>query len=61
MSNPLTPQDRQSIVFRKLMDRWTERLDTLRKQNDCDQSEALTAATRGRISEVKAMLALDKD
>lgn len=61
MSEPLTKQDRQSPVFRKLMERWTERLDYLRRQNDSTQSPEATERLRGAINECKILLALDAD
>jgi hypothetical protein len=57
----LTKDERDSKLWRKLMKHWEERLTSLRIQNDSDRSETDTALLRGRIAEVKANMALDKD
>lgn len=50
--------DRQSLTWTKLREHYESRLNTLRRQNDGDLDERQTAKLRGRIAEVKAMIAL---
>lgn len=57
----LNVQELQSPVWVKLRDHLNERLDYLRKQNDCVMTEQATASLRGQILQVKALLAIDKD
>lgn len=57
----LTADERESKLWRKLSDHFTERLASLRIQNDGDKSDIETAKLRGRISELKACIAFDKD
>lgn len=57
----LEVSDRQSVTWARLSSYCDDRLATLRAQNDADMSEVETAKLRGRIAEVKAMLALAKD
>lgn len=58
----LTPGERNSAVWHKLSLHFEERLKSLRTKNDnlaLDATE--TAALRGRIAEIVALTALDKD
>lgn len=57
----LTDQDKLYPAFKKLIDYWNQRIDTLRQLNDKPQSELETAMLRGRIDEVKMMLKLQED
>lgn len=66
MNDPKPPfklslEDRESLVWKRLMTHFGERLEVLRTQNDGDKSEAETAKLRGRIAELKAILALNKE
>lgn len=56
----LTEQDKQSSLWRKLKDRAEHDLDALRKRNDAPNDEVTTALLRGRIHQIKELLALDK-
>ncbi len=61
MTEPvLTPHDRQSAVWQKLKAHLDARLATLRVQNDTMPMDR-TEKHRGRIVEVKALLALGED
>lgn len=55
---PLTPADCQSAAWIKIKEHYTQRLDTLRKQNDANLGAEATAKIRGRIAEAKRILAL---
>ncbi len=55
----ITESDKQNPLWRKLQDYWAQRLDVLRKKNDCDRDEKATATLRGQIAEVKSMMSLD--
>ena len=57
----LTPADRRSPLWLLLEAHYTERLATLRAQNDADKPADKTATLRGQIAEVKALLDLAKD
>lgn len=57
----LDPRDKYDPVFKKLMQHFTERLATLRAQNDGALDPIETANMRGRIAEVKGFLALAQD
>ena len=54
----LTPIEQQSAVWKKLSSHMAARLDELRRKNDGDASEVETARTRGRIAQLKELLAL---
>lgn len=56
----LTDGDRMSPVWMKLMKQWALQLEVLRNQNDGDKSDTETAKLRGRIAQLKAVMALDK-
>ena len=57
----LTRDEKESKLWKRLLEHCESRLQTLRMQNDGDKSEIETAKLRGRILEVKAFLGLDKD
>ena len=57
----LTIEQRRSTLWRALMDQWTERLQSLRQDNDRPHTESETAALRGRIAELKACMLLDQE
>jgi hypothetical protein len=57
----LSTEDKRSPLWGRLMARCERRLADLRIQNEGDKSEVETATLRGRIAEVKALLALDKE
>jgi hypothetical protein len=59
--NPLTPHDKASSAWVRIKQHLEARLVTLRTQNDKTMPEAETENLRGRIAEVKELLALDKD
>ena len=54
----ITETEKQSALWQKIEKHYKERLDKLRTQNDKDQDGIQTAHLRGRISEVKSLLAL---
>lgn len=56
----LTPSDRESAVFRKLMAYYEQRLALLRAQNDGNLGTDETNRKRGQIAECKSFLALAK-
>lgn len=53
----LTPRERDSDLWRKLQGVLQARLDLYRRQNDNDLAPDLTANKRGRIQELKNLLA----
>ena len=55
----LTHSERQSAPWRKLMERFTTRLDALRIMNDGPKDATETAEIRGRIAEIKALMSMD--
>lgn len=57
----ITQGDRMNPLWGKMMDLWQQRLDELRKLNDRPQSEENTATLRGRIAEIKALIALNEE
>lgn len=54
-----TAQERQSTAWRKLMERFKARLESLRAMNDGPKDAVETAELRGRIAEIKALMSLD--
>ena len=58
---PITKGEKLAPAWMKLMARTRQRLEMLRSQNDGDQSADDTAKLRGRIAELKAVLAMDND
>lgn len=57
----LEPGDRQSAVWLKLKKHLEAELQRLRVKNDGNLDEKRTAILRGRIGEIKAILALEND
>lgn len=55
----LTEQDRQSSLWRKLKAKAESDLCDLRRRNDALSDEVTTAVLRGRIYQIKELLALD--
>lgn len=56
----LNGAEAQTALWQKIKAHYEKQLDLLRKQNDGELNEIETAKMRGRILEVKAILALDK-
>lgn len=62
MSDPiLTAAERQGAVWLKIKKYLDDRLAAARRKNDGDLRESQTARLRGRIDELKAMLAFGED
>ena len=57
----LSTNDRHSPLWLKLKRELEARLATLRAQNDGDKDERSTAMLRGRIAELKILLALGNE
>lgn len=57
----LTAADKVSPLWRALSDHYTERLASLRAQNDTSKTPEQTEKLRGQIFEVKALLSLADD
>ena len=57
----LTKTDELSATWQKLEKYFKDRLDLLRRDNDKQKDEIQTAYLRGRILEVKSLLALTKN
>ena len=57
----LTPIDRASGTWIKLMEHWTRRLDVLRSRLEGNLNESETALLRGRIAELRATIALNNE
>lgn len=55
----LTPGDRTSALWAKLMDYHRKKLETLRMRNDKSMPEDQRNKLLGQIAETKAFLALD--
>lgn len=53
----LTSIEKQSAVWLKLKKHMLERIDSLRCQNDGDHTPEETAKLRGRIAELRGLLA----
>lgn len=54
----LNEADLQTAVWLKLKKHLEERLESLRRKNDSDATETKTSKVRGRIAEVKELLAM---
>lgn len=54
----LTEIEKRSALWLKMSEHYTSRLAELRLLNDGEKNEAETAKLRGRIAEVKQLLAL---
>lgn len=57
----LTTEERNSNMWRKLMEHFEWRLDSLRQQNDSNRDQIETANLRGKIAELKLVMSLNKD
>ena len=57
----LSAQERDSPIFRKMVQYYQTRLNELRVQNDKPMDADQTSHQRGRIAEVKEFLMLDRD
>jgi hypothetical protein len=57
----LTMAEINSPSWCRLMEYFADRLAQLRAENDTDKDEVQTAKQRGRIAEIKALMALDKE
>ena len=57
----LSVADRANPLWVRLMDHFNQRIAKLRSDNDCDLDAEQTAKMRGRISEIKALMSLDRD
>lgn len=60
MTRLLNDQDINSATWAKIRTHYEGELASLRKKNDGNINTEETARLRGRIAEVKALLALDK-
>ena len=56
----LTEGDIRSSLWIKLSGYWLVRINELRKMNEMDKTEAETAKIRGRIAEIRLMLAYEE-
>lgn len=56
----LTESDRNSDTWKRIREHYEGQLQKARNQNDNDQDPVQTARLRGRIAEIKLLLALDK-
>lgn len=56
--NELTPTERNSDLWKKIEKIMQDRLEMNRRKNDAHQDIAATANLRGRIGELKFLLAL---
>lgn len=61
MPEVLSKSERQGAVFQKIDAYYRDRLLTLRSENDGNLDPVATAKVRGRIAEVKYILALGLD
>ena len=59
MSLILAPIERQSAIWLKLKKHYEARLELLRAKNDGNLDAIETVRLRGRIAEIKGLLALD--
>lgn len=57
----LTPSERQSALWRKLLEHFETKLATARGKNDGPYDEITTAGLRGQIGVYKTLIDLDKD
>lgn len=57
----LTTEDKRSALWRKLMAHWEQKIEALHAVNEGDRTELETAKLRGRIAELRAALALNKE
>jgi hypothetical protein len=57
----LEAHEKQTALWQKLESYIEQRIDTLRRMNDSELDPIQTARLRGRIVELKALVALSKD
>ena len=57
----LTPEERNSALWKKLELHIQERMDMFRKQNDMTMPEVETAKLRGKIAFAKELIALSDE
>lgn len=57
----LTPGDRQTATWQKLLRHFAAQRDACRAKNDGDLNPTDTAGMRARIAVYKALIALDED
>jgi hypothetical protein len=57
----LVPHERQHPIWMKIEEELNRRIDVLRRMNDGAFDEIQTARLRGRIAELKDLLAMGKD
>jgi len=57
----LTPGERNSVVWLKLLEHFKEKLEIARGKNEGPRDATETASLRGQISILKALIDLDKD
>jgi hypothetical protein len=55
----LTSMERQSALWKRLLEHMKAQRDVLREKNDNDLNEAATARVRGRIAQLTELVALD--
>ncbi|OGT57521.1 MAG: hypothetical protein A3E01_08255 [Gammaproteobacteria bacterium RIFCSPHIGHO2_12_FULL_63_22] len=56
----LNDQDLQTAVWKKITAHLEQRIQALRERNDKELDDTKTAKLRGRIAEVKELMALDQ-
>jgi len=61
LSLELTPADRRSPLWLDIAEHLTKRLERARQDNDASRPIERTEHTRGRIFELKSLLALAED
>lgn len=59
MAEPLTPEDFETRTWERFAAHLTARIDALREENDQFLDDVKTARIRGRIAELKELLALE--
>ena len=57
----LEAHEKQSALWLKLESHIEQRIDTLRRMNDSELDPTQTARLRGRIVELRALVALSRD
>ncbi len=56
----LKPDERESLLWKRLMEHFGERLELARLQNDGNLDPTETARLRGRINELKTLMTLNE-
>lgn len=57
----LTPGERNSVIWQRLMQHFITRREELRAKLEGDLDSTKTAEMRGRLAELRALITLDKD